>query len=132
MINLKSRLGNGLIPRFSSSSCTFSSIISERKQQIYQIEDRIDSEKNKLNKISDIEDNFIALNKSLNRCIELVSSSVKSKKNTYMYEDMRISNNTLLNRVSNTLDEERDAVNKNIKNLYSEKSKIEDEAKEKE
>ena len=106
--------------------------ISERKQQIYQIEDRIDSEKNKLNKISDIEDNFIALNKSLNRCIELVSSSVKSKKNTYMYEDMRISNNTLLNRVSNTLDEERDAVNKNIKNLYSEKSKIEDEAKEKE
>ncbi len=107
-------------------------IISERKQQIYQIEDRIDSEKNKLNKISDIEDNFIALNKSLNRCIELVSSSVKSKKNTYMYEDMRISNNTLLNRVSNTLDEERDAVNKNIKNLYSEKSKIEDEAKEKE
>ena len=107
-------------------------IISERKQQIYQIEDRIDSEKNKLNKISDIEDNFIALNKSLNRCIELVSSSVKSKKNTYMYEDMRISNNTLLNRVSNTLDEERDAVNKNIKNLYSEKSKIEDEAKENE
>ena len=107
-------------------------IISERKQQIYQIENRIDSEKNKLNKISDIEDNFIALNKSLNRCIELVSSSVKSKKNTYMYEDMRISNNTLLNRVSNTLDEERDAVNKNIKNLYSEKSKIEDEAKEKE
>lgn len=107
-------------------------IISERKQQIYQIEDRIDSEKNKLNKISDIEDNFVALNKSLNRCIELVSSSVKSKKNTYMYEDMRISNNTLLNRVSNTLDEERDAVNKNIKNLYSEKSKIEDEAKEKE
>ena len=107
-------------------------IISARKQQIYQIEDRIDSEKNKLNKISDIEDNFIALNKSLNRCIELVSSSVKSKKNTYMYEDMRISNNTLLNRVSNTLDEERDAVNKNIKNLYSEKSKIEDEAKEKE
>ena len=107
-------------------------IISERKQQIYQIEDRIDSEKNKLNKISDIEDNFIALNKSLNRCIELVSSSVKSKKNTYMYEDMRISNNTLLNIVSNTLDEERDAVNKNIKNLYSEKSKIEDEAKEKE
>ena len=107
-------------------------IISERKQQIYQIEDRIDSEKNKLNKISDIEDNFIALNKSLNRCIELVSSSVKSKKNTYMDEDMRISNNTLLNRVSNTLDEERDAVKKNIKNLYSEKSKIEDEAKEKE
>lgn len=107
-------------------------IISERKQQIYQIEDRIDSEKNKLNKISDIEDNFVALNKSLNRCIELVSSSVKSKKNTYMYEDMRISNNTLLNRVSNTLDEERDTVNKNIKNLYSEKSKIEDEAKEKE
>ena len=107
-------------------------IISERKQQIYQIEDRIDSEKNKLNKISDIEDNFIALNKSLNRCIELVSSSVKSKKNTYMYEDMRISNNTLLNRVSNTLDEERDTVNKNIKNLYSEKSKIEDEPKEKE
>ena len=106
--------------------------ISERKQQIYQIEDRIDSEKNKLNKISDIEDNFIALNKSINRCIELVSSSVKSKKNTYMYEDMRISNNTLLNRVSNTLDEERDTVNKNIKNLYSEKSKIEDEAKEKE
>ena len=49
-----------------------------------------------------------------------------------MYEDMRISNNTLLNRVSNTLDEERDAVKKNIKNLYSEKSKIEDEAKEKE
>ena len=107
-------------------------IISERKQQIYQIEDRIDSEKNKLNKISDIEDNFIALNKSLNRCIELVSSSVKSKKNTYMYEDMHISNNTVLNRVSNTLDEERDAVNKNIKNLYSEKSKIEDETKEKE
>ena len=107
-------------------------IISERKQQIYQIEDRIDSEKNKLNKISDIEDNFIALNKSINRCIELVSSSVKSKKNTYMYEDMRISNNTLLNRVSNTLDEERDTVNKNIKNLYSEKSKIEDEPKEKE
>ena len=107
-------------------------IISERKQQIYQIEDRIDSEKSKLNKISDIEDNFIALNKSLNRCIELVSSSVKSKKNTYMYEDMHISNNTLLNRVSNTLDEERDAVNKNIKNLYSEKSKIEDETKEKE
>lgn len=107
-------------------------IINERKQQIYQIEDRIDSEKNKLNKISDIEDNFIALNKSLNRCIELVSSSVKSKKNTYMYEDMHISNNTLLNRVSNTLDEERDAVNKNIKNLYSEKSKIEDETKEKE
>ena len=106
--------------------------ISERKQQIYQIEDRIDSEKNKLNKISDIEDNFVALNKSINRCIELVSSSVKSKKNTYMYEDMRISNNTLLNRVSNTLDEERDTVNKNIKNLYSEKSKIEDEAKEKE
>ena len=59
-------------------------IISERKQQIYQIEDRIDSEKNKLNKISDIEDNFIALNKSLNRCIEVVSSSVKSTKNTYM------------------------------------------------
>lgn len=107
-------------------------IISERKQQIYQIEDRIDSEKNKLNKISDIEDNFIALNKSLNRCIELVSSSVKSKKNTYMYEDMHISNNTLLNRISNTLDEERDAVNKNIKNLYFEKSKIEDETKEKE
>ena len=55
----------------------FDNIISERKQQIYQIENRIDSEKNKLNKISDIEDNFIALNKSINKRIELVSSSAK-------------------------------------------------------
>ena len=33
IMNLKSRFGKGLIPRFSSASSTFSSIISDRKQR---------------------------------------------------------------------------------------------------
>ena len=59
--------------------------IEKSKKKIAQIDESIDIEKNKLKKIDNIQEEFVSLNKSINRCIELLSSSIKGTKTPSLF-----------------------------------------------
>lgn len=103
--------------------------ININKEKIKNIDNRIDIEKDKLKKLDNIQDEFVSLNKSLNRCVELLSESIKGKKSNYMFEDMTNNNNNILKNVHSILDEEKTNTEKNLINLYSTKDQLEKENK---
>ena len=106
--------------------------IEKSKKKIAQIDESIDIEKNKLKKIDNIQEEFVSLNKSINRCIELLSPSIKGTKTNHMLDEMFNNNNNLLKNVSSVLDEEKEETKKNISELYYQKTETQEKLKKEE
>lgn len=97
-------------------------IIENKK--INDIENKIDNEKNKLKKLDDVRNDFVSYNKTINNCLDLLSS-VKNEESRRKYDDMYLKNNTILKKMTTIIDEKKTTIQKNINNLYDQKIKSE-------
>lgn len=95
-----------------------------KKNQIKQIDSLIDNEKNKIKKIDSMQENIVSISKSMNRCIDLISLSVKGSKTENMLNDMRQSNKLFYMNMSTLLDDENKISNKKINKLSEKKETI--------
>ena len=117
--------------------------IIQAKKQISVYEGNLREARSTLKGIEDLEDNFSHLNRNIERCLELLSSSVRNRKVTKMFEHMMYENKVSYRKTSYSLDEEKeftrkkinklsvdiDDLNKKIKEEYK-KDKYNEEAKE--
>jgi len=106
-------------------------IKDEFKKKINEIDNQIDNEKKKIKKIDSIQEEVTALNKNLNKCIELLSVSIKGEKNDKMLSDMYDKNKSFYVNFSSTLDDEISATKKKISKLNETKENLIKENKNK-
>lgn len=103
------------------------------KQNLRMVEEQIDANKAKLKIIDNDTDKFNNLNKSINRCIELLAVSVKGPKVTEELNEMRDGNASGYRGVVSSFDEDRENAKKELNSLYDQKEtilkKIEEENK---
>lgn len=98
--------------------------IIERKKKIDIIDDKIDVEKKKLKQMEGIWDELISLNKNLNKCIDILSRSMRAPNSKYIYDDMRASNNGFLVKATVGMEEYTEVLKKNIHKLSDEKDQL--------
>jgi len=94
------------------------------KKRINKIDNKIDSEKQRIKKFDDIQEEVTTLNKNLNKCIELLSVSIKGKTKEKMLHDMFDKNKSFYANFSSTLDDEISLTKKNINKLNEEKENL--------
>ena len=101
--------------------------ISFNKTQINRLDNEIDSNKSKIKTLNDMEEGFVSLSKNIEKCVELLSMSMKGNHIESKLSDISESNQVYLKKVVSTIDEEKTNANDKIKNLYDEKDRIEKE-----
>ena len=94
------------------------------------IDNQLTSELNRLSQMDKIQKELMTLEKSLNNCIDLTSSSVKNEKLTQYYEQLRIDNLNSFNKSNQELDNEIDKSRKTISELSDKKEEEEKEKKD--
>lgn len=98
--------------------------IETNKKKINKIDNELEFEKARLKKIDNIQEELHALNKSISKCIFLLSKSIKGPNTNVIFEDMNNSNHAFIENANASLEEEIAAAKKNIHNLYEAKEEI--------
>ena len=101
--------------------------ININKASINRIDNEIDSNKSKIKTLNDMEEGFVSLSKNIEKCVELLSMSMKGNHIESKLSDISESNQVYLKKVVSTIDDEKTVANDRIKNLYDEKDRIEKE-----
>ena len=94
------------------------------QNQINTLDNKIDNEKIIIKKIEKIQDDVVALTKSVDKCIDLLYKSIKGPTTNYEFDDMRNFNRKFLIETTNELDEETYQTQKKINKLTQEKEEI--------
>jgi len=94
------------------------------KQNIEQIDDKINIEKERIRKLENIHEELISLNRNMDKCIEILSKSMKGPTSNVMFDDMHNSNRIFLLKTASNLTEQAELSRKNINKLYQEKDEI--------
>lgn len=103
--------------------------IIENKKNIDNIDDMIDQNKNRIKSLNNMEDNFQALSRSIEKCVDLLNKSIKGNNIERKLGDISDNNKISLKRVLGTIDDERQEVNKELKNLFNQKDYLEKETR---
>ncbi len=98
--------------------------VIETKQKINKIDDNLDSEKKKIKNLSDMQDSVNSINRNMDRCIELLSKSIKGPTTQNIFDDMHNTNRKFLINASQNIEDETTIARKNINELYKEKDRI--------
>ena len=101
--------------------------ININKAQMNRLDNEIDSNKSKIKTLNDMEEGFVSLSKNIEKCVELLSMSMKGNHIESKLSDISESNQVYLKKVVSTIDDEKTVANDRIKNLYDEKDRIEKE-----
>ncbi len=104
--------------------------VIDSKKQMMELDDEIDEKKEKIRQIVDVEEGLKALNKSISRCIEMLSHSIEGNdidKVLAITNDVNINNTK---RIMNIIDEKKNNIKKEIKTINIEKESIESQKKE--
>ena len=70
--------------------------IISTKEKIYNVDERLDVAKKRINNLQGMQDSVNAIAKSMNRCIDLLSRSIKGPAVNNRLEDMRSTNKIFL------------------------------------
>ena len=98
--------------------------IISTKEKIYNVDERLDVAKKRINNLQGMQDSVNAIAKSMNRCIDLLSRSIKGPAVNNRLEDMRSTNKIFLAKSTASIEEETMAVRKEINELYKEKDRL--------
>ena len=104
-------------------------IIHVRKQ-IVACEDNLVEAKDTLRGIEDLEDNFSHLNRNIERCVELLNSSVKNRKVVRKLDHMIYDNKISYRKSSSSLEEEKELTQEKINELNDKIDELNKEIKE--
>ena len=106
----------------------------DKKEEKLTIQDEKKMADNKINinkaqikTLNDMEEGFVSLSKNIEKCVELLSMSMKGNHIESKLSDISESNQVYLKKVVSTIDDEKTVANDRIKNLYDEKDRIEKE-----
>lgn len=94
------------------------------KEKIYTVDEKLDVAKKRINNLHSMQDSVNAIAKSMNRCIDLLSKSIKGPTVYNRLEDMRSTNKIFLAKSTASIEEETMAVRKEINELYKEKDRL--------
>ena len=98
--------------------------IISKKEKIYNVDEKLDVAKKRINNLQGMQDSVNAIAKSMNRCIDLLSRSIKGPAVNNRLEDMRSTNKIFLAKSTASIEEETMAVRKEINELYKEKDRL--------
>lgn len=104
--------------------------IIQAKKQIVAYEDNLVEAKDALRGIEDLEDNFSHLNRNIERCVELLNSSVKNRKVVRKLDHMIYDNKVCYKKSSSTLEEEKEYTQDKINELNDKIDELNKEIKE--
>lgn len=99
-------------------------VILNKKIDIQGVEDQICFEKENLNIIDDSADNYYLLNKSINKCVALLFTSIRGKQTQNILADIGEENNKTFVDAMNRMDDEKQMIRGRIKDLYDKKEEI--------
>lgn len=99
-------------------------VILNKKIDIQGVEDQICFEKENLNIIDDSADNYYLLNKSINKCVALLFTSIRGKQTQNILADIGEENNKTFVDAMNRIDDEKQMIRGRIKDLYDKKEEI--------
>jgi septal ring factor EnvC (AmiA/AmiB activator) len=99
------------------------------KERINNIDNQIDSNKEKIKNLASLEDGFVSLSKSVEKCVELLGASMKGNKIERKLADISDNNKIYLRNVVSSIDTQRDETNETIKQLYNARDEAEKEQK---
>lgn len=99
------------------------------KQRINEIDDMIDIERNKIKKIDMMQQDIATLNQHLNKCIDLLSKSVKGPTTQNVFNDMYETSRSIYVNLSSTLDEVSVSSIKTINRFSKQKEELIEERK---
>ena len=94
------------------------------KERINSIDEKLDNAKKRIRNLADMQENVESIAKSMNKCIDLLSKSVKGPKVNAKFNDMRNSNKLFLIKATASIEDETMTVRKSINELYKEKDMI--------
>lgn len=98
--------------------------IISTKEKIYNVDERLDVAKKRINNLQGMQDSVNAIAKSMNRCIDLLSRSIKGPAVNNRLEDMRSTNKIFLAKSTASIEEETMTIRKEINELYKEKDRL--------
>ena len=99
------------------------------KQKINSIDARIDNNKEKMNTLNTLEDGFVSLSKSVEKCVELLGASMKGNRIERKLADISDSNKVYLKNVMSNIDDQRLDAKEELKELYNQRDAAEREQK---
>jgi len=94
------------------------------------IDNKINEEYSRLVQMDKIQRELMTLEKSLNNCIDITSSSVENPKLNQYYDDLRIDNTNSFRKTNEELSENINNTKRTVISLINEKEKEEDKEKE--
>ena len=98
--------------------------IIENRQKINEVDNQIDDEKGRLEKLSTMQETIDSIAKNVDKCIELLSKSMKGPNTDSLFNDMYNSNKAFFKKASSNIESEETNSRKKINELYKEKEKI--------
>ncbi len=106
---------------FKQADNSISSIKKSNSVSYDGIVEDIDKEKVYLKYIDDIRDKFLNINKNFNKCLDLLSISIRGNESSALIDEMLSDNMATISRVSDELDSEQEKTKNKINDLYYKK-----------
>ena len=97
------------------------------KAEIINIDNKIDNNKEKMRTLGTLEEGFVSLSKSVEKCVELLGASMKGNRIERKLADISDSNKMYLRNVMTNIDEQREDTKKELKELYNARDDFERE-----
>jgi len=98
--------------------------------RLNNIDSRIDDNKEKMKTLSNLEEGFVSLSKSVEKCVELLGASMKGGRIEQKLSDISDSNKLYLRNVMGNIDDQRTTAKEELKQLYNERDVVEKERRE--
>ncbi len=102
----------------------------EYKQKLDKIDNDIDNMTRDLKTLNNVKDGFIDINKSFDKLFQLLSLSIKGKQTDIKINEMSEANIHNLNKITESIDEDRKKLQKDIDDLKEEKNKLQKNKRE--
>ena len=94
------------------------------KNRISEIDNNLDDSHKKMKEINEMHEELTALSKNINRCIELLTISIKGPNVERRLNDLLVRNQKSYSRFSSVLDEEMILTNREINKLNEERDNL--------
>ena len=104
--------------------------IISTKKEMYYVNSQIDDKKDTLKYLDDIHSQYVSINKNISNCINLIRDSIKGGNINKILDSMEVDNNRNINKATDTIEDDRQRIQKEIKQLNLKKESLEREMKE--
>ncbi len=95
----------------------------DKRKKIYDLDDKIYNNKKKIKELTNLQESLISIDFYINDCIDLLFKSIKSEKNSAIYNDIQDTNRKKLVDSLDIIEKNVDTLKKTLSELNEEKTK---------